>query len=566
MSELKGFIQGLNQATYVGTDSETTGLSVTNGKDYLMGFSLAYEVGSMMYSQYFPVNHQEDNYDKSVINEVIDILKTKTLIFFNRKFDLHSFMTIGVDLSEVPAFDGMLMAHMINEERPYAKTLEACGQMYLKRGKVQKDEIDKFTKVFGWKALSPSVISKYACGDAELTLALWNKLESQFEKEFDSPERLWHVELSAQTVLFRIEQRGIKIDVDFCNQMANTAEYEMNEIEDELGFSPSKTTELSKFIFDELKLPVLDYTPKGKPALTKVVMEEYDRLLEDHSDDRARKVLEYRGWQKASSSFYTPIPKLVDSRNRVHCSFKQHGTATGRLSCAGPNFQQIPRNSENLWSGRARNMFLPSEGFKLVSLDYSQLELRLAAAYGNETLLIEEFAKDDADPFEILAQEVGVSRYIAKTMTYGLLYGAGLEKLGKILGRHPSEVEHHYKKFLASIPGIIKVKQHCETTARAKGAIRYWSGRKRHFNNRDDAYKAFNSLLQGGAAEIVKSVMIDCERTFDANECRLLLQIHDELQFEIVEDKVDYYVPKIKSLMEDPPTKHFGVRFKVSEK
>lgn len=566
-SECKAFIDGLKKADVVALDTETTGLGVSSGRDYLQGFSLAYEVGGMRYSEYFPVRHATGNLDRGIINEVYNILCEKTLIFHNRKFDLHSLGSVGLDLVDCYAYDTMLLAQMVNEERPYQKTLEACGQMYLKRGKVQKDEVDTFTKAFGWDALTPELITPYAKGDAEITLALYLKLRILFDKEYGADATaLWDNELKMQTILYKMEARGIRIDTKFCSLMAGIAKLEMNDIIDDLGFEPSKTTQLSKFLFDELKLPVLATTPAGKPSLAKDVMEEYDRLLEQVDDDRARQVLNFRGWQKAASAFYVPIPKLVDSNSRVHPSFHQHRTLTGRLSCSDPNFQQIPRESKSRWSGKAKEMFLPTEGYTLISLDYSQLELRLAAAYGNEELLMEEFSKDDADPFTALSEEIGVVRFVAKTLTYGLLYGAGKGKAAKILGMSLSEVEGPYNRFLKSIPGIIKVKQICEAKARQRGYIKYWTGRKRHFTNRDDAYKSFNSLLQGGAAEVVKRVMIELDETVCNDECVMLLQIHDEIVFEIKTEKVDEYLPRIIEIMENLPTEQFGVRFKVGQK
>ena len=561
------FLEGIKKTDVVAIDTETTGLSVSNGRDYLQGFSLAYEVGGMTYSEYFPFRHATGNLDRETVSEVIEAIRTKELVFHNRKFDLHSLSSVGIDLVDCWAYDTMLLAHMVNEEKPYAKTLEACGQMYLKRGKVQKDEVDKFTTAFGWSALTPELITPYAKGDAELTLALHSKLWPLFEKEFGTDAQvLWMNEWKMQTILYKMEARGIKIDTKFCGLMSGIAKLEMNDIANDLNFEPSKTTQLGKFLFDELKLPVLEYTPAGKPSLNKAVMEEYDRLLEQVEDDRARQVLNYRGWQKATSAFYTPIPKLVDSNSRVHPSFHQHRTLTGRLSCSEPNFQQIPRESKSAWSGKAKQMFLPTEGYVLISLDYSQLELRLAASYGNETLLKEEFSKDDADPFTTLSEEIGVGRFIAKTMAYGLLYGAGQSKVAKILNMPLSDVQEPYKKFLASIPGIIKIKHVVEAKARQRGFIRYWTGRKRHFANRDDAYKSFNSLLQGGAAEVMKAVMIELDSWVMDNDCHMLLQIHDELVFEIKEDLVDVYLPRIIGIMEGLPSEEFGVRFTVGQK
>lgn len=566
-SNYAGFLQGLERATAVGVDTETTGLRVKEGEDYIQGFSLAYDVGGMMYSEYFPIRHAEGNVDIGILKYTTDILREKTLHFFNRKFDLHSFMTGGIDLSDAFAYDSMLLAHFINEEYPRAKTLDNVGRHYIKKGKVNKDAMEQFTKAFGWSAVPPSLMSPYAKGDAEVTLELGSALLDLFYKKFkDDAEPLWRVELNMQNSLFRMEQRGIAIDLKFCRQYEGIADIEMIQIEDELGFAPSKTSQLSKFLFDELSLPVLEYTPAGKPSMNKSVMEEYERMLAQVDDHRAREVLNYRGWQKANSSFYKPFQHLVDPNGRIHCNYKQHGTVTGRLSCAEPNLQQIPRTSDKVWNGKIRSAFRAAPGYRLVGFDYSQLEFRLAAAYGQEQWLIDEFARADADPFTALSVRIGTDRYTAKTFTYAMIYGAGQEKIAKTLNRKVVEIEDAYDSFINTIPGIIRAKNLATARARSRGYIRYWTGRRRHFRNPEDSFKAFNALLQGGGAEVVKRVLVDVDGTVCDENCQLLLQVHDELVFQIKDGMEDEYSPRIVEVMETLPSSYFGVHFAVDGK
>jgi DNA polymerase-1 len=455
---------------------------------------------------------------------------------------------------------------MLNENSPWEKSLEACAQKYIKKGKVGKDAVVNYAKAFGWSALPVKLIAPYACGDAEVTLELWEKVWPLFQKKFgDEALDLWQWELDMNNALFQMESKGVAVDQKFCRQYQAIATIEMEQIENELGFAPSKTTALSAFLFGELNLPILEYTPGGKPAMTKKVMEDYERILSGIGDHRAQLVLDYRGWQKATSSFYTPFQRIADQANRIHCNYKQHGTSTGRLSCAEPNLQQIPRQSDKAWNGRIRTAFLPNEGFKLVGFDYSQLELRLAAAYGQEQWLIEEFGKEEADPFTALAERISTDRFTAKTFTYGVMYGAGLEKTAKILGKHVDDIEGDYRTFLSSIPGIMAAKRLSENKARQRGYIRYWTGRRRHLIP-DDSYKAWNALLQGGAAEVVKRVLVQVGQEVCDIDCRLLLQIHDELVFEIKEDVVTDYSKKIVEVMEALPSSTFNMPFQVSPK
>jgi len=563
----KGFLSGLQHATVVALDTETTGLRVKEGDDYLMGLSLAYRgADGQVYSQYFPFRHPTGvNLDRLVLDDLMGCLLDKSIVFHNRKFDLHSLNTI-LPISPMPGYDTMLICHMLNENRPYEKSLDACGKTYIKRGKYLKDEVARFAKVFGWKNLTPDLIGPYAEADAEVTLELWEHVWPLFQKKFgEKANELWSWELAMNDALFRMERRGIEVDQKFCRQYAAIAEMEMDQITEELGFEASKSTALSKFLFEELKLPILAETPGGKPAMTKNVMEDYERLLGQTGDHRAQLVLDYRGWQKAATSFYTPFQRLADSQSKIHCNYKQHGTSTGRLSCAEPNLQQIPRQSDKAWNGRIRTAFKARSGFRLVGFDYSQLELRLAAAYGNEQWLIEEFSKEESDPFTALSQRINTDRFTAKTFTYGVMYGAGLAKTAKILRKTQEEVEPDYLTFLNTIPGIMKAKRLAEVKARQRGYIRYWTGRRRHMIP-DDSYKAWNALLQGGAAEVVKRALVNIDKNVCDDNCILLLQIHDELVFEIREDMLEDYSKLITHEMESLPTDFFKVPFKVSGK
>jgi DNA polymerase-1 len=201
-----------------------------------------------------------------------------------------------------------------------------------------------------------------------------------------------------------------------------------------------------------------------------------------------------------------------------------------------------------------------------MGFDYSQLEFRLAAAYGQEQWLIDEFSKQDADPFTVLAERIGTDRYTAKTFTYAMIYGAGQEKIAKTLNRKVTDIEDSYDSFLSTIPGIIRAKNLATSKARSRGYIRYWTGRRRHFRYPEDSYKAFNALLQGGGAEVVKYVLIRVDKEVCDDNCRLLLQVHDELVFEIRQGLEDQYAPRITEVMSSFPTEYFNVNFTVAGK
>jgi len=546
-------------AEVIAVDTETTGFRVKDGRDYLMGISVAYYLGNLgIMSAYFPVRHESQNLDPSIIHSLKPILESKPLIFHNIKFDLQSLATIGIYPNQ-RMFCTQQLAHMVNEEW-FSKSLDALAKNLL-GDKKTKEEVEKWTHAFGWKTIPGDLMDEYARHDAELTLELFAKILWP-EARGQELDQLWDTELAYIRLLDKIERRGIKVDQEFCKVKIDIGETRMQDVCDELGFTPTPTN-LAKLFFEDLKLPVLTLTPGGKPCLDKKNMEEYDEILSHIDDKRARLVLEYRGWQKAVSALYRSALDHVSPDGRVRPNFKAHGTKTGRLSCTDPNLQQIPRQSSNVWNGDAKRSFTFDEGFKGLEFDYSQLEFRLAAAYGGVDSLLEIFAKDE-DPFIPTAIEVfgGIEfRQSAKTLTYSTLYGAGQRRISFALGIDQSAASDVIGRFRELYPGIYSASSKATKLAASRGYVRYWTGRRRHFPNPEFAYKAFNSIIQGGAAELVKHAMLRVDEQICNEDCRMVLTVHDSIVLEVREELADSIIEPVKKLMTDFP--QFGVKFSV---
>ena len=558
----------MSAAEVIAVDTETTGFNVKDGRDYLMGISVAYRLGALgIMSAYFPFRHCQDNLPMEWLPDLKMVLERDALVFHNLKFDLHSLATVGV-VPRGKVYDTLNMAHMVNEEWP-SKSLDWLSRKLLGDSKT-KDKVSGWTEAFGWASVPPGLMAPYAQQDAELTLRLFEELWPRMREQ--ELHVLWPRERRFTRLLTDIERRAVKVDLDFCRRMQSRGEERMQDIADELGFNPSSPIELGEFLIERCGLPVIKTGkptkkwPDGRPSFDKKVMEEYDEQLERMDSPAAIRILEFRGWQKAVSSLYAPLQELVSPDNRVRCNFKQHGTVTGRLSCSDPNLQQIPRKSDKPWNGQAKRAFTTDEGWELYGYDYSQLELRLAAAYGRENWLLDIFMDDESDVFTEWSQQIGVDRNVVKTYTYATLYGAGLAKVAATLGRPVGEVEATYRRFKDSISGIGHVSQRATQRAEARGFVKLWTGRRRHFAYREDCFKAFNSLLQGGGAEVVKSAMIsiDDDPRIDKDECRIVLQVHDEIVFEMREGVRAKYEPIITQHMTNFP--EFGVRFKVEGK
>lgn len=569
-SSIRRHVQAMLDAEIIAVDTETTGLNVKDGRDYGMGISVAYRhpiLGIM--SAYFPFRHEQDNIDKNFLPLIETVLIDKPLVFHNLKFDLFVLKGFGIE-PKGKLYDTAGLQHFVNEELR-SKKLDALAARYKLPRKL--DTVKRWADIFGWSAVPANIMAPYACRDAEITLELFEILWPKVREE--ELASLVPTERRFTRLLYDMEARGVRVNRDFCLSKADEGHRIMGSIEQSLGWKPSSSVALGEFLLGELGLPVLAWTQldsegnrteKSKPSFTKKEMEQYDELLQAIDRPEARLVLEYRGWQKAVSSLYSALLELSSPDGRVRCSFNQYGTKTGRLSCEKPNLQQIPRASTKPWNGDAKLSFLATEGYELYGYDYSQLEFRLAAAYGQERWLLDTFNDPEADVFTTMAERIGVPRQTVKTFTYGTLYGAGLAKTAQTLNRPVEEISAQYADFKASISGIKSVSDLATRRAKSNGFVRYWTGRRRHFPFNEGHHKAFNSLLQGGGAEVVKRAMIriDDDERIDKNECRIVLQVHDEIVFEIKHGCREKYEPLIREHMTNFP--EFGVTLAVDGK
>lgn len=572
-------LMAINASKEVGVDTETTGLDVRNRRDYCMGICIDVDG----WGGYLPFRHKSGNLPLRLVEPLIKALQDKTLDWHNQKFDYHSLATLGVDPLQAfkgPQYDTLILAQLINEEL-YSKRLNDLSRIYLGEVKEEKDFYN-WGKALGFENLPVELVSART-EDATLTRrlrpVLWKKIIDQgLESVY------WDTEQPFLKLLYLMEQRGVGYRADFCSEKAELGRNRMSTILRAVGFNPASPNEIGKYLLDELGLPILGHTDSckeckaGKPLHThewkasfnKKVMEEYDDLLQASNDPTARLVAEYRGWQKAVTSLYEPILERGTPDGIIRTNFKQHGTVTGRLSAEHPNLQQVPRGSSKPWNGRAKYAFHSGrEGFVLMGWDYSQLELRIAASYGSETLLLTEFKQPNADPFSVLAPFIfgtltPETRHDTKTFVYANLYGAGLRKIAAQLGRPESEVESLYENYKNTIPGIMHVSREVTRLIENRGYVKYWDGRRRHIRDRSEAYKGWNSVCQGGGAQLVKKAMLRCQEFEDPNECQMVLQVHDEITFVIREDLVPKYEPMIVEAMTDWP--HMGVNLTVEGK
>lgn len=553
----------------IAVDTESTGFKVGSGDDKCIGVSIAFVLHGTPYSHYFPFAHVVgDNYGTKSLDMLKQLLEREgtTFVFANAQFDILSLETIGIEMGHTDFLDICTMAHLINENKPFNKGLDALAQYYLEGASKVHDPVLEKEKKTGWQNTTPEMMWDYAVTDAELTWRVWHRLEAM-QGWRDLPANIWPDKQNLMRVLLAMRRRGVRIDQALAKEYIAKGEAEMERIKAELNMNPASPMQLKKLLIDDLGLPVVKKSAKtGKPSFDKMAMVHYDTMLEKLDSPVAKLIKEFRGWQKAVSAAYRPYLELLDSDGRLRCSYKTHGTATGRLSCSEPNLQQIPKASDKPWNGKVKECFIAEDGYTLVNADFSQLELRLATAYAKEEELQKVFL-EGRDIFTEMSKQLGMSRQDTKTLVYSMQYGAGEKRIMDVFGVTKIEAQQIRENYFVTYPKFRALNERCTKKVEATGTIKMWTGRERHFEEKSDGYKAMNSVIQGGAADIVERIMVRCYEELESTDCHMLLQVHDSITFEVKTELVEEYMERIRAVMEDVnavtgDTK-FDVRFAV---
>lgn len=548
---------------FIGLDTESNGLSdlFLSGKGRINGFSLSMRLGGNYISDYFPVGHlRGGNLPEEVWRPILDkVIKEKTVVFVNTNHDRLVLSTLGYGL-DYDFIDAGKFVMFDDENWKQAKSLDNIAKKYTGQGKFTSLLFETQLKVHGWDKIASHEIREYAAVDALRTLESFYKIIENISrrKELDDAVGYWNkYDKPNFNVLYKMKQRGILVDIPKCQQMEAIGVKRMEELKEELGFDPGKRSDLQKALYDDLGLPVItkkrkrtNGTVEETPSLDKDSMERYDLILARQNNPIAQRILEYRGWVNALGLYYRPYQELVYPDGRLRADFNSGGTVTGRYSSTKPNLQQIPKESDKPWNGEVKSVFKARPGFELWEFDYSQLEFRLSAHFSRDQKLTDVFSDVNRDIFTEMSEDLGMKRQECKQLTYSILYGAGVNRVMDIFGISPQAARARIDDFYDTYTGMRKVSTYVSNKIKQSGKVQIWSGRYRHFNNKSEAHKGFNSFIQGGAADLVKHVMNRIDQ--EMPELDLLLQIHDSLVFEIPKDKVSFYKPQIESIMENP--------------
>jgi len=568
-------IKNIPANSLVAFDTETTALDTNEAN--IVGFSFCFESTK---AYYVPIGHfylgVEEQVSKDDAKKAIEMLNGYKLILQNYKYD-KQVVKNNFDIELKLEADTMIMAWLLDSDKPVGMDKLAARLLNGYKAIAYKDVVKKGEN---FSNVNLNEACNYAAEDAFITLKLYHKLLELFKQ--NDEEYLYKIgktiEFPFINVLNNMENIGIKVDVEFFKALQTKSKEHLNNLTQEIyslsgeTFNINSPKQLSIVLFEILKLTPPKKTATGYSTNEAVLA----KLKDDHKV--IPKLLEYREAFKLHSTYIEPLLELglKNEDNIIYTSFLQTGTATGRLSSKNPNLQNIPVRTE---AGRAiRKGFIAREGYKLVGIDYSQIELRLLAHYSKDPALLEAFNNNLDIHLQTAvkifgSEEAKEKRNIAKSINFGLLYGMGSRKLGEQLGIPSKEAKLYIDSYFESFSTVKDFLQTIQDGAMENGYVKTLLGRKRRFDfeNANGMMQAtyqresVNTVFQGSAADLIKLAMIKIDMKYkNSEDLRMLLQIHDELIFEVKEDKLDIVNDKITYIMENIYELEVPLRVSVS--
>jgi DNA polymerase-1 len=572
---LDALVETLNKADAIVWDVETTGIDQMSVD--LVGIALAVDEEKGFY---IPVGHKNALGEQIAIEFVLAALKAPLTnphipkYAHNAVYDLVVMQRYGIDVSPI-SFDSML-AEWVRDPISKFLGLKNFARQYLE---VYMTDIDELIgKGKNQKTMAEVPIdhaAKYAAADATITLRVVNYLREKLAT-IGANDRFYELEMPMIPVIAEIQRKGVVLDVAYLQEMSIRLAQQIADLEQEIYqlsgigvFNINSTKQLGEVLFDEDKLNLPKEGIRKTTHGFSTDAATLDILSGEH--DIIGKIVEYRELAKLKSTYVDALPELINAKTgRVHTSYNQTGTSTGRFSSSNPNLQNIPIRTE---LGReVRRAFIAPEGYRLLSVDYSQIELRVMAHISQDKTLIEAFeAGQDihrataAAVFDIAPEDVTYEqRSFAKRVNFGLMYGMGEYRLARESDLTLAEAREFIKRYFERIPGVKRYIDETEALAKKQGYVETLLGRKRHFphlvddrtsGNRvaGELRAAINMPIQGTAADILKIAMIRLYNELKAGEldAAMILQVHDELVLEVAEDQIEETTQLVVNVMQN---------------
>ena len=563
---LEKWLKKIETAQLTSVDTETTSLDALAAE--LVGISLSVKPGEACY---IPVAHRNGEVQlnrDAVLAKLKPWLESSSHLKVgqNLKYDAHIFANYGITLGGV-AFDTLLESYVLESHLPH--NMDSLAERHLGMKTIRYEEVcGKGVHQIGFDQVDLKIATDYAAEDADITLRLHLELWPQIQ---ESPGLLYvyeKIEMPAMRVLGIMERNGIRIDSALLGQQGQQVGKRLLELEGEIHqlagqpFNIQSPKQIAEILFVQLELPVIKKTPSGAPSTDEEVLQ---KLAEDYP--LPARILDYRSLAKLMSTYIEKLPRMADPKTgRVHTNFSQATAVTGRLASSDPNLQNIPVRTEE--GRRIREAFVPADGCKLLSADYSQIELRIMAHIAEDENLLAAF-RDGKDVHQATAAEIfGIpledvnseQRRYAKVINFGLIYGMSAFGLAGNLGIERSAAQNYIAKYFDRYPGVAQYMERTRLEARENGYVetvfgrRLWLPEIKGSNGprRQGAERAaINAPMQGTAADLIKLAMIAVEDWLEKEQLKtkLLLQVHDELVLDVPFDEIDLLQAKLPDLM-----------------
>lgn len=569
MPDLQKLIDKFSRLPHFALDTETTALNYMQAQ--LVGISLAHQAGE---AYYLPLRHQLTQnlpYQESLA-ALKPLLENPAVgkIGQHIKYDRHILSKEGIELAG-NIDDTMLMSYCHNSTAT-RHNMDDLAHYYLNYQTTSFETLaGKGAKQLTFDQIDIERAAHYACEDADITLRLYEHFSRQLAQN-DSLAALYQtIEAPLSAVLYRMEARGVKIDSKRLVQQSAEIEIQLKDLEsrayDLAGseFNLGSPKQLQEILFERLGLPVVEKTPKGQPSTNESTLEI---LAQEHHAALPKIILEHRSLAKLKSTYTDKLPELIQAHTgRIHTSYHQAVTSTGRLSSSDPNLQNIPVRSAE--GRRIRQAFIAESGYYLLAADYSQIELRIMAHLSGDEGLIQAF-KEGKDIHAATAAEIfgGDPEHIdrehrrnAKAINFGLIYGMSAFGLARQLGISRQEAAGYIDTYFARYPKVRDYMDNARSAARQQGYAETLLGRRLYIpdiNSKNQQRRnaaerlAINAPMQGSAADIIKLSMLAIDRELGDNpDCRLIMQVHDELVFEVRQEAAPQYSDIIRRHMEN---------------
>jgi len=557
--QLTAWLKKLKSAEVFAFDLETTSLEYMQAE--IVGLSFSVEANK---AAYVPLAHCYEGAPKQLeLEKVLTKLKPlledskKAKLGQNLKYDMSVLANYGIDMQGIK-YDTMLESYVIDSVGS-RHNMDALALRYLDKQTIHFEDIaGKGAKQVTFDYIDVDQATEYAAEDADVTLQLHQVLWPKLEKSESLKNIFEKIEMPLLPVLSRMERRGVLLDIKALEKQSKQLEKRINELEQQVHtlageeFNLGSPKQLQKILFEKLELPIISKTPKGQPSTAESVLVELA-----HDYELPKLILEYRSLAKLKSTYTDKLPKMIDSNTgRIHTSYHQAVAATGRLSSTDPNLQNIPVRTDE--GRRIRKAFIANKGNKILAADYSQIELRIMAHLSEDKGLVTAFEKGidvhSATAAEVFSVDVEAvtkeQRRRAKAINFGLIYGMSAFGLAKQLDIERYEAQQYVDLYFERYPGVKDYMERTRKIASEHGYVETVLGRRlylpdinaRNAMRRQYAERtAINAPMQGTAADIIKLAMIQLDKDIQKTklECAMLMQVHDELVFEVKHKDLD---------------------------